>query len=102
VVENAKRPRKREDQNQKQRKKSITRNEHKQLLTNLQGEWKRTTYPFGTVEFEDRKVKLTEGEGLVEPSQFEQFELSNQSPLVANAPSLFGKEAYLVRANQGY
>lgn len=45
------------------------------FLTALQGRWKRTTYPYGTVEFKGNEVKFVTGEGAVKPPQFERFRL---------------------------
>lgn len=50
------------------------------FLKALQGEWNRTTYPFGTIEFENNKVKITEGEGMPTPPLFQNFTIADNCP----------------------
>ncbi|WP_019504623.1 hypothetical protein [Pleurocapsa sp. PCC 7319] len=50
------------------------------FLAALQGRWKRTTYPYGTVEYKGNEVKFVAGEGAAEPPQFQQFRLSDSCP----------------------
>ena len=53
------------------------------LLT-LQGKWKRTTYPFGTIEVKAKTIKFTAGEGATEPAKFENFSFSKTCPFNDN------------------
>lgn len=49
-----------------------------EFKTTLQGVWERTTYPYGTIEFENNRVKFTQGEGAVEEPQFESFKIADE------------------------
>ncbi len=51
-----------------------------EFVNTLQGSWDRTTYPFGTIEFNSNQVKVTAGEGDVEPAKFEDFKISDECP----------------------
>ena len=53
------------------------------ILT-LQGTWKRTTYPYGTIEVKDTKIKISPGEGAVKPAEFEPFSFSKTCPFTNN------------------
>ncbi|PPK87361.1 hypothetical protein CLV84_0301 [Neolewinella xylanilytica] len=46
----------------------------------LQGKWKRQSYPYGTIEFGEQRVKFTTGEGLAEPPAFVAWELVDACP----------------------
>ena len=46
----------------------------------LQGTWKRTSYPFGTIIFRGNEVKFDVGEGAAEPATFQKFRLSDSCP----------------------
>lgn len=54
------------------------------LVAALQGRWKRTTYPYGTVKFKRNEVKFVTGEGAAEPPQFQRFRLSDSCPYYAD------------------
>ena len=51
-----------------------------EFIALLQGSWERTTYPNGTVEFDGNQIKITAGEGAVEPAKFEAFRVSDTCP----------------------
>lgn len=46
----------------------------------LQGTWNRATYPFGTVTFQDAKVKIEAGEGARKSATFESYRLADSCP----------------------
>lgn len=46
----------------------------------LQGEWKRQSYPYGTIEFSGSRVKFVSGEGAPEPPQFKSFDIALECP----------------------
>ncbi|MEL6721552.1 MAG: hypothetical protein AAFP82_22835, partial [Bacteroidota bacterium] len=73
-----------------------------QLITDLQGKWKRTTYPFGGVEFKGETVQFIEEEGSTAVPKFEKFVISNQCNSVPRAPHLSKPEAYFFRSNQRF
>ena len=54
--------------------------EYAEFSAALQGAWERVDYPFGTVEFKGNQVKLTAGEGAVEPAKFEDFKIADECP----------------------
>ena len=47
------------------------------LIDQLQGEWKRTSYPYGTIVVKNNSLKNNEGEGLAEEPIFEPFTLQS-------------------------
>lgn len=59
----------------------------REFINTLQGSWERTTYPYGTVEFQNNKVKFTEGEGAVKDAKFEDFKIADECPVTAAAES---------------
>ena len=50
------------------------------FATTLQGRFRRVDYPHGTIEVEGRQIKVTPGEGAVEPATFENYELARSCP----------------------
>ena len=42
----------------------------------MQGEWKRTSYPYGSFVFSNKQVKFIDGEGTAEPPEFQGYSLS--------------------------
>ena len=64
-------------------------------INQLQGTWKRTSYPYGTVQFQGRQVKYNEGEGMVEAPSFEDFEIAGNCPYTNVRESVSAGEAYL-------
>lgn len=64
-------------------------------INQLQGTWKRTTYPYGTVQFQGRQVKYDEGEGMVEAPSFEPYEIADNCPYTNERESVSTGEAYL-------
>ncbi len=46
----------------------------------LQGFWKRTTYPYGSVQFGGGQVKFITGEGSAEEPRWQHFELTSDCP----------------------
>ena len=57
------------------------------LLT-LQGVWKRTTYPYGTIEVKNKTIKFNTGEGAAEPAKFQNFSFSKTCPFDENSKDL--------------
>ncbi len=53
-----------------------TQNDSPSKITeNLQGIWKRQSYPYGTIEFKNNQVKFEAGEGSANPAAFKNFEI---------------------------
>ncbi|WP_116127683.1 hypothetical protein [Lewinella sp. IMCC34183] len=62
----------------------------------LRGTWKRTDYPYGTLEFRDEEVKINVGEGMAAPPAFQPYRLADECP-AGGARTLAGTEQrYLV------
>ena len=51
-------------------------NETSNLISKLEGVWKRVSYPYGIIQIQNDEVKFMAGEGTVELSKFEKFKLS--------------------------
>lgn len=62
----------------------------------LQGTWERTTYPYDTIEFQNNRVKFTQGEGAIEPAKFESFELADECPATIDTEASALAYDYLV------
>jgi len=63
-------------ENDKIENTSIEKDDFSQYVEQLQGEWKRVSYPYGIIEFKDRQVKFADGEGSEETPQFQDYFLS--------------------------
>lgn len=50
------------------------------MTDELQGVWKRTTYPYDELVFRPNQVKFIQGEGAAEPAVFEPLEISGTCP----------------------
>jgi len=46
----------------------------------LEGVWNRTSYPFGSLEFKDHTVKITEGEGIIQAPEFKNYFFADVCP----------------------
>ena len=74
------------------------------VVASLQGTWKRTDYPYSTIVFDEKTVKFNEGEGEVEPPEFEAFEFTDACPKADQLHTELSKERYdfiLVTDTQG-
>ena len=51
-----------------------------EYLSALQGTWKRQSYPYGEIIFEEDRVKFATGEGLPEPAEFQPYRIDRTCP----------------------
>lgn len=59
---------------------SLPDSEFSEFKTLLQGSWERVSYPYDTIEFDGDQVKVTAGEGNIEPAKFETFKIADVCP----------------------
>jgi len=55
---------------------SIEKDDFSQYVEQLQGKWKRESYPYGIIEFKDKQIKFIDGEGSAETPQFKDYFIS--------------------------
>jgi len=63
----------------------------------LQGLWKRVSYPYGIIEFKDKQVKFIDGEGSAETPQFKDYFISKTCASVKSS----SEEQYNFGLNTG-
>lgn len=70
------------------------------LLEVLQGNWTRTSYPYGTLEIKGEQIKITEGEGNTKPAEFQNFKFADVCPYATNAVDEGSYLDYMVMENE--